>query len=132
VQRPPLVTIVGIIAIVAGMFPLVELTAGAASPRFAAWFLPLVTSMIPLRPSLAIVLVFVIGIVDIALGIGVLAGKTLALYGMVLRSFVAVPFDYLTWRAGSPVGALIGLTVNVFIVWALLRSASRHWFVASR
>ena len=127
-----MVTTVGVIGIVAGVFPLVELTAVAASPRFAAWFLPLLRSMIPTGQSLAIAIVFSIGIADVALGIGVLAGKTLALYGMVLRSFVAVPFDYLTWRAGSPVGALIGLTVNVFIVWALLRSASRHWFVAYR
>ena len=84
--------------------------------------------MLPISQSLALAVVFTIGIVDLALGLGVLARTRVALYGMVLRSAIAVPFDYLTSRAGYPGGALVGLGANGFIVWALLRPDSRRWF----
>ena len=47
---------------------------------------------------------------------------------MVLRSIVSVPIDYVNFKAGNHAGALFGLALNVFVVWALLRSDTRLWF----
>jgi hypothetical protein len=127
-RRPPLVTTVGIIGVIAGTFPLIEFAAVLLSPRFSAWFIPLFRSIVPVGPALMLGLLLVIGAIDIVLGLGVLARKHWAVAGMILRSVVTVPFDYINFRAGNQGGALFGLTVSVFIVWALLRYKSRIWF----
>jgi hypothetical protein len=131
-KRPPLITTVGVIGIVAGIFPLVELAAILASARFAAWFLPLVRSILPVSGSVAVAVIGTVAVADLAFGIGVLTAKRWAFYGMILRSVIGVPVDYLNFTAGNRAGALLGLAVNVFIVWALLRSASRMWFSAAQ
>jgi uncharacterized membrane protein (DUF2068 family) len=121
------VTAVGVIGIVAGVFPLAEVIGILLSARFAAWFLPVMRAIVPSRDSLASTLLFGIAVADISFGIGVLARKPWALYGMILRSVIGLPIDYLNFTAGNRAGALVGLTVNVFIVWVLLRADSRKW-----
>jgi hypothetical protein len=121
---------VGAIGIIAGIFPLAELLAVVASARFAAWFLPLVRAILPVPMSVAVVSMFIIAVADLAFGIGVLAGRRWAFYGMIVRSVIGVPIDYVNLTAGNRAGAVVGLAVNVFIVWALLRAESRPWFSA--
>jgi len=130
-RRPPFATGVGVIGVIAGSFPLAEAVAVLVSPRFAAWLLPQVRSILPVPLSVAVVLIVAIAAADLTLGVGVLTGRRWALYGMVLRSVVGVPIDYLNFTAGNPAGAIVGLAVNVFIVWALLRTDSRIWFRAA-
>jgi hypothetical protein len=130
VRRPLLVTAVGVIGIVAGIFPLAEIVAILLSARFAAWFLPLMRSILPVSDSFAFTLLFGIALADIGFGIGVLACNRFARYGMIARSIIAVPIDYLNFTAGNRAGAFVGLAVSVFIVWALLRADSRSWFLA--
>jgi Predicted membrane protein (DUF2127) len=126
--RPPLVTAVGIIGLVAGIFPVLEVGAVLLSPRLSAWLIPLVRSIVPVRRSIALGLLLGIGAIDVVLGIGVLARKRWATPGMILRSVATVPIDYANFRVGNQAGALFGLAVSVFIVWALLRPQSRAWF----
>jgi hypothetical protein len=126
--RPPLVTTVGIIGFVAGTFPLLEVGAVLLSPRFSAWFIPLVQSIIRTSGPVMLGLLLGIGAIDIALGLGVLARKPWAAPGMILRSVVAVPIDWVNFRVGNHAGALFGLSVSVFVVWALLRPEARAWF----
>lgn len=126
--RPPLVTAVGIIGLVAGIFPVLEVGAVLLSSRFSAWFIPLVHSIVPVSCSVALGLLLGIGAIDVVLGIGVLARKRWAIPGMILRSVATVPIDYVNFRVGNEAGALFGLAVSVFIVWALLRPQSRAWF----
>jgi hypothetical protein len=128
VRRPGPVTAVGVIGIIAGSFPLVEFVAMFASARFAAWFLPLVQALLPVPLAVAAGLIFIIAVADILFGIGVLTTQRWAFYGMIARSFIAVPFDYLNFAAGNRAGAFVGFAVSVFIVWALLRADSRWWF----
>jgi hypothetical protein len=47
---------------------------------------------------------------------------------MVLRTVLAVPVDFVNFAAGNRAGAAVGLLVNVFVLWALLRAESRGWF----
>ena len=108
-------TAVGIIGIVAGTVPILEVIAVWLSPRFAAWFLPLMRSILPVRDSLAFSLLFGIALADIGFGIGVLARKRVALYGMIVRSIAGVPVDYVNFAAGNRVGAFVGLSVNLFM-----------------
>jgi len=126
--RPPLVTAVGITGLVAGTFPVLEVAAVLLSPRVSAWFIPLVHSLMPVSRSVALGLLPGIGAIDVVLGFGVLARKRWATPGMILRSVAAVPIDYANFRVGNRAGALVGLTVSVLIVWALLRPKSRAWF----
>jgi len=126
--RPPLVTTVGILGLVAGAVPVLEAVAVFLSPRFSAWFIPLFQSIVPVRGSVALGLLLLIGAIDIVLGLGVLTRKRWATPGMILRSVATVPIDYLNFRAGNRAGALFGLMVSVFIVWALLRRRTRTWF----
>jgi hypothetical protein len=72
-KRPPLVTTVGVIGIIAGVLPLTEIIAVLVSSRFAAWFLPLVRSMLPVSPSVALALLGGIIVADIGFGVGVMA-----------------------------------------------------------
>jgi hypothetical protein len=127
-RRPPLVTAVGVIGIVAGVVPLVEMVAVVVSAPFAAWFLALVHSILPVRVPVAVTLLIGIAVADIAFGAGVLARRRLGFYGMVVRSLIAIPIDYLNFTAGNRAGALVGLAVSLFVLWALLRSDSRRWF----
>jgi hypothetical protein len=127
-KRPQLVTAVGVIGIIAGIFPLVELIAILASARFAAWFLPLVRSILPVSVSVAVALMGSIAVADIAFGIGVLTAKRWAFYGMIVRSLIGVPIDYVNFTAGNRAGAIVGLVVNVIVMWALLKADSRSWF----
>jgi hypothetical protein len=127
-RRLRLVTAVGVIGIIAGIFPLVELIAVLTSARFAAWFLPLVQSILPVSVSVAVALIGTIAVADLAFGIGVLTAKRWAFYGMIVRSLIGVPVDYVNFTAGNRAGAMVGLAVNVFVVWALLRADSRSWF----
>jgi hypothetical protein len=131
-RRPALVTAVGVIGIIAGSFPLVELIALLVSAQFAGWFLPLVQSILPVSVAVTVVSMFVIAVADIAFGIGVLTAKRWACYGMIARSIIAVPFDYLNFTAGNRAGAFVGFAVSVCIVWALLLADSRSWFSAQR
>lgn len=126
--RPRLVSAVGIIALLAGTFPVLEVGAVFLSSRFSAWFIPLVHSIVPVSRSVALGLLLVIGAIDVVLGIGVLARKRWATPGMILRSVATVPIDYANFRVGNQAGALVCLTASVFIVWALLRPKSRAWF----
>jgi hypothetical protein len=131
-RRPPLVTAVGVIGIIAGALPAAEILSVLLSVRFAAWFLPLVRTILPVRVSLALGMLAGIAIADIAFGIGLLARKRLAFYGMLLRSVAGLPIDYLNFTAGNRAGALVGLAVNCFILWALVRASSRLWFNTAR
>jgi hypothetical protein len=123
-----LVTTAGVIGIVAGLFPLVETVAVLVSAQFAAWFLALIHSILPVRESVVLMMLISIGLADIAFGVGVLARKRLGFYGMVVRSLIAIPIDYLNFTAGNRAGALVGLAVSLFVLWALARSDSRRWF----
>ena len=118
----------GVIGIVAGAVPLVETVALVLSAQFAAWFLALVRSILPVRVPVALTLLIGIAAADIAFGVGVLARKRLGFYGMVVRSLIALPIDYLNFKAGNGAGAFAGLAVSLFVLWALLRSDSRRWF----
>jgi hypothetical protein len=69
------VTAVGAVGIIVGIVPLAEFIAVVASARFAAWFLPLVRSILPMPVSVAVVLIVVTGVADLTFGIGVLAGR---------------------------------------------------------
>lgn len=89
VRRPLLVTAVGVIGIVAGIFPLAEIVAILLSARFAAWFLPLMRSILPVSDLFAFTLLFGIAVADIGFGIGVLARKRFARFGMIARSLIA-------------------------------------------
>jgi len=122
------VTAAGVIGIIAGALPAAEILSTLLSARFAAWFLPLVLTIFPVRVSLALGMLAGIAIADIAFGIGLLARKRIALYGMLLRSVIGLPIDYLNFMAGNRAGALVGLAVNLFILWALVRASSRLWF----
>ena len=126
--RPPLVTAVGIVGIVAGAFPLIEIAAMLVSPRFSAFFLPLAQAIVPLGTAPIILLLLAVGIIDIALGIGALLRYRLASVGMILRSIVGIQIDYINFQAHNPAGALFGLAVNVGIVGILLLPKSRAWF----
>jgi hypothetical protein len=126
--RPPLVTAVGVIGLIAGTLPALAVGAVLSSPRFSAWFIPLVHSPFPATRSVAVGLLLGTGAVDISLGTGVLARKHWATPRMVLRSIARVPIDYVNFRFGNQAGALVGLTVSAFIAWALLRRQARAWF----
>jgi hypothetical protein len=39
-----------------------------------------------------------------------------------------VGLDYINFQANNHAGALFGLAVNTFVVWALLHPGSRGWF----
>jgi hypothetical protein len=127
-RRPRLVTAVGVIGIIAGIVPLAELLAVLASARFAEWLLRLVRSILPVPAPVAVALVALIAVVDITFGIGALVRHRWAFYGMVLRTLLAVPVDLVNFAAGNRAGAAVGLIVNVFVPWALLRAESRVWF----
>jgi hypothetical protein len=127
-SRPALVTAVGLIGIAAGTLPAAEILCVLLSERFRAWFLPLVRTILPVRQSFALELIAGIAVADLALGAGVLARKRFALYGMIARSLVGLPIDYLNFIAGNRAGALFGLAVNIFMVWALVRTNTRLWF----
>ena len=71
-RRPPLVAVVGIIAIVAGAVPFIEVAATLTSSRFASFFLGLVREIVQLNTTATLVVLITVGLVDIALGIGVL------------------------------------------------------------
>lgn len=121
-------TAVGIIGIAAGTLPAGEILAVLLNERFRAWFLPLVRTILPVRYSLALALIAGIAVADLALGVGVLARKRFAFYGMIVRSAIGLPIDYLNFTAGNRAGALFGLAVNIFVVWALVRANTRLWF----
>ncbi len=121
-------TAAGVIGIIAGALPAAEILSTLLSARFAAWFLPLVRTILPVRVSLALGMLAGIAIADIAFGISLLARKRIALYGTLLRSVIGLPIDYLNFMAGNRAGALVGLAVNLFILWALVRASSRLWF----
>jgi hypothetical protein len=127
-QRPPLVTAVGIIAILAGAVPFIEVIATLTSSRFASFFLPLVREMLPLSTGATLTVLFSVGILDVMLGIGILMRCRVAVFGMVARSFIGFVFDYLTFRAYLPAGALFGFAVNVSLIVVLLLPNSRTWF----
>jgi len=127
-HRPALVTVVGIIAIVAGTVPFIEVIAALTSSRFASIFLALVHEMLPLSTAATLAVLLAVGVVDVMLGIGVLVRYRSAVIGMVARSLIGFVFDYLTFRAHMPAGALFGFVVNVGIVVVLLLPKSRTWF----
>lgn len=128
VGRPALATSVGVIGLVAGTLATLEVAAVLASRAFAAKFLPLVHTLLPVTASIALIFMLLIAAIDISLGVGVLARKWWAMVGMIARSLVSVPVDYANFRAGNHAGALFGLAVNIFVVWALLRRETRAWF----
>jgi hypothetical protein len=127
-DRPPLVTAVAVIAIVAGTVPFAEIIATLTSSRFASFFLPLVREMLPLSTAATLAVHFAVGVVDLMLGVGILLRYRLAVFGMVARSFIGFVFDYLTFRAHIPTGALFGFLVNIGIVVVSLLPKSRTWF----
>jgi hypothetical protein len=123
-----LVTIVGVICIVAGLFPGLEAVAALVSSTFAAWFLSLVRAVLPVGLSTLVVVMVVVSTFDVALGIGTITRWHWAPAGMVIRCVVALPVEDLNFQAGNRIGAAIGLGVSLFMTWALLRPASREWF----
>lgn len=127
-SRPALATAVGIIGIVAGTLPVAEIFGVLLSECFRAWFLPLIRTILPVRQFLALALIAGIAVADLGFGVGVLARKRFAFYGMIARSLVGLPIDYLNFLAGNHVGALFGLAVNIFIIWALVQTNTRLWF----
>jgi hypothetical protein len=127
-QRPPIVTTVGILGIIAGVLPMLEVGAVLASERFRAWFLPLVQAIIPASVAIVIMLLLVTATADLVLGIGVLMRRRWAMLGMILRSILGVGLDCINFQASSHAGALFGLVVNVFVVCAILHPRSRIWF----
>jgi hypothetical protein len=127
-RRPPLVTAVAVVVILAGIVPLFEITALLVSPRFSEFFLPLVDAIVPLGTAALLALLLAVGVIDVALGIGILMRYRVAMIGMFLRSFVGVVLDYINLQAHNPVGALFGFVVNVGIAVVLLLPKSRTWF----
>ncbi len=127
-RRPPIVTTVGIVGIVAGTLPALEVGAVLAIQRFRVWFLPIVHAILPASAAVVLGLLLMIAAADIALGVGVLMRRRWATPGMILRSILGVGLDYINFQANNHAGALFGLAVNAFVVWALLRPGSRGWF----
>jgi len=131
-QRPPLVTAVGIIGILAGGVPFIEIAAILASPRFSAFFLSLAGAIVPLGTAAMFALLLSVGVIDLVLGIGILMRYRPAMIGMILRSIIGIAFDYINFQAHNPVGALFGFAVNVLLVVVLLLPKSRTWFWPAR
>jgi hypothetical protein len=78
-SRPKLVTIVGIIGLIAGIFPVLESAALLTSQSFRAWFLPIVQRLLPFGFAATLSLLVLIAVVDLALGTGVLTKRRWAL-----------------------------------------------------
>jgi hypothetical protein len=129
-RRPWVVTAAGIVAIVAGALPAIEVIAMLVSRHFRERFLGLVQTIVPASREVILFLLPVIAAADIILGVGVLTRRRWATPGMILRSVLGVWLDYINFRTGNHVGAVFGLAINIFVVWALLRSPSRAWFRA--
>jgi hypothetical protein len=119
---------VGIVGIVAGTFPIIELAALLVSRRFSAFFLPVVHAIIPLGTVGLLALLLIVGVIDVVLGVGILLRYRSAMIGMILRSIVGVPIDYINFQAHNQAGALFGLAVNLGVVVLLLLPKSRTWF----
>jgi hypothetical protein len=127
-HRPGIVTVVGIVTIIAGVFPALEIVAILANERFRAWFLSLIQSVVPISLGGLLVLLLVVSAADIVLGIAVLTRRRWATPGMIFRSILAVGIDYVNFHAGNHAGAAFGFAVNVLLVLALLLPRSRAWF----
>jgi hypothetical protein len=125
---PVLVTVVGIIGIIAGVVPALEVVGVLSSPRFASMFVPLVRAIVPVAAALLLWLLSAISVVDITLGIGVLFRQRWAMIGMIIRSFLGLSIDYLNSRAHNPAGAIFGFAVNILLILILLLPKSRAWF----